>query len=196
MAAHPYQRLTRARARAGFSVAIVSRSSWWLGADHLLCIDTTGFTETYKRFYFQDIQELSMNVTNRRNAWSLVLGVLSGISLITGFAIGEMALVVWLVISGVFLLFLVINVALGRTCRCHLRSAVQTEEMAPLRRVRGAQKVLARVRPLIVAAQGGLDPEEASKRIRDLRSHSPEPAATTLSNPVADNPNSPPRIGS
>ena len=53
MAEAEYQRLTRAHPRSGFAVAFAARSSLWLGKDHLLCIDSTGFSESYKRFYFR-----------------------------------------------------------------------------------------------------------------------------------------------
>src|ERR1017187_936684 len=32
------------------------RNTLWLGPDHLLLVDSTRFSETYKRFYLRDIQ--------------------------------------------------------------------------------------------------------------------------------------------
>ena len=61
MAEKEYQRLTRARLRrAGFFTAVATRSSLWLGKDHLLCIDSNGYGEDYKRFYFRDIQTITL----------------------------------------------------------------------------------------------------------------------------------------
>ena len=51
------------------------------------------------------------------------------------------------------------HVMLGTTCRCLIRTAVQTEELPSLRRVRNADKVLARIRPLIESAQRQEIPE-------------------------------------
>jgi hypothetical protein len=64
----------------------------------------------------------------------------------------------------VLLAFLVANLLLGPTCVCHLKTAVQTEELPSLRRLRRARKVLARLRPLIVAAQGELTLGEIAAR--------------------------------
>ena len=70
-----YQRLTRARSRSAFGVVSMSRSSLWLGKDHLLCVDSSGYTETYKRFYFRDIQAVTLVATKRRDIWNGVLVV-------------------------------------------------------------------------------------------------------------------------
>jgi hypothetical protein len=84
------------------------------------------------------------------------------------------------------------NLILGRTCRCFLRTAVQTEQLPPLDRVRRAQKVFARLRPLIAAAQGGeLAPETISEM---LRQQAPPAAGSTKAG--ADNPGIPPVIDS
>jgi hypothetical protein len=47
----------------------------------------------------------------------------------------------------------VINSISGPTCRCHLTTAVQTNELPSLKRVARANRVLSRLRPLIAAAQ-------------------------------------------
>ena len=47
-----YRRLTRSRAGVG------SYSSLWLGADHVMQLSSTGYTESYRRFYFRDIQAI------------------------------------------------------------------------------------------------------------------------------------------
>ena len=70
-----YHRLTRARPRSAFAVAFISRSSLWLGRDHLLCVDSSGYTETYKRFYFRDIQAVTIVATKRRTVFNGVLVV-------------------------------------------------------------------------------------------------------------------------
>src|SRR5438477_12551721 len=77
MAEKEYQRLTRARPRSKFAVVSSGNSSLWLGKDHLLCIDSNGYTENYKRFYFRDIQALLIRKTERRKWWGLVFAVLA-----------------------------------------------------------------------------------------------------------------------
>jgi len=95
-----------------------------------------------------------------------------------------------------FALPLAINNALGPTTIGYLRTAVQTEELPSLSRLRRVRRVLARLRPLITQAQGQLAPEEISARMREL-AQSPASAADAGAEPVryvAHDPNAPPRI--
>ena len=168
MAEEQYRRLTRTRPRSGFSVAIVGRSSLWLGKDHLLLVDTTGFTESYKRFYFRDIQAISFYRTNRWNIWSGVLGGMAGLCLLGGLATGDrVGLITFGIIAGIFTVALIVNLLFGPSCRCYLRTAVQSEELSSVSRVGKARKVLDQIRPLIVAAQGQLAPEEIAQKFRE-----------------------------
>src|SRR5205807_1986665 len=134
----------------------------WQGPDHLLLVMATSVTERYKRFYYRDIQAIITRRTKLRMAWNLVFGacaVIFGIpSLLMWLAtsIGEGSKII--AISGstvafVFLLLLLTNSLRGATCACHVQTAVQLEKLSPLNRLRIARKVLARIKPLIDAAQ-------------------------------------------
>jgi len=99
-------------------------------------------------------------------------------------------------LAGALGLILLANALSGPTCRCSIRTAVQTDDLPSLNRLRRTRKVLARLRPLIAAAQGQLAPEEISARMRDLE----QTPAASLGEPAApqtfviDDPNAPPRI--
>lgn len=203
-----YQRLTRARARSAFAVAVLSHSSLWLGKDHLLCVDTAYFTETYKRFYFRDIQAITLVASRRRFIWNWIFGIPTVILLVlllgslpyTGSTgpnsnLGEIVFLAFL--TSVFAVALLINNLLGTSCTCYLRTAVQMEELSSLSRLRRARKVLNRIRPLIIAAQGTLTPEEIASRMRELTAQpeTPPPAAHSVTQPpVADRSAVPPVI--
>jgi hypothetical protein len=168
MAEREYIRLARPRLRSGFQVAFASRSSLWLGKDHLLCVETNGYTETYKRFYFRDIQAFTLRRTRRRLAlfWVFVLPVvLSAIVLIIATSVGLSrhtlsedfpALCWWGGILVAFTVPLLLNYLRGPTCIVRIHTAVQEEELSALKRVRQVHKIMARIRPLIAEAQGPL----------------------------------------
>src|SRR5262249_26783390 len=62
-----------------------------------------------------------------------------------------------------------INRALGPTCVVQIRTAVQSGVLLPsLSRVRRTQRILERIRPLIDAVQGTLDPENVENRLREM----------------------------
>lgn len=171
-----YRRLCRDRSRSGFGFS--GRSGLWLGRDHLLCVDTNGYTETYKRFYFRDIQVISIHRTQRHLWLAGILAFLAFIFVVlaivaapnTPFARwdgGEMFVECLLgAMAALFLLLLLSNFLAGPACKCLLRTAVQIEELAPLNRVRRARKLLARLRPFIIAAQGELSREDISSRTK------------------------------
>ena len=132
----------------------------WLGADHILSAQTTGYSEVYKRFFFPDIQAITVCKTDLGKIWNAVLGVPAAFfALLAVFQTGTAA-VVLLSIAGLFALPLVINVVLGATCMCHVRTAVQSERLHALSRMRAARRVVNRIRPLIVAAQGEISREQ------------------------------------
>jgi hypothetical protein len=170
-----------------------------LGEDHLLAIDTSGYTETYKRFYFRDIQAFMVRRTSHWIIWGVVFGVLAipfGALAIFD-PIGE-AVAGWIFgcAAGVFLLALALDLAAGPSCVCQVRTAVQTEELPSLNRLRRARKVLGRLRPLIAGVQGQLAPEEIAARLREGDMAAPPVAyGAGTAQEAVDDPNAPPRIG-
>ena len=191
MAAREYTKLTPARQRRGFAVISSSRSNLWLGQDHLLCIETEGYTEGYKRFYFRDIQAITLRRTIRAQVIGIISGSLTGVfALVTLVADANATKFTFGIFAGVCATPFILNLILGRTCACQLRTAVQTEDVPSLSRVRRTRKVMARLRPLIAAAQGQLNVEEIPQRMQELATGATSPARRYF----VDDPNAPPRI--
>ncbi|HTB82702.1 MAG TPA: hypothetical protein VK742_03530 [Candidatus Sulfotelmatobacter sp.] len=176
MSGPTYTRLTRERVPRQFTFSAVSaaRSSLWLGDDHLLLVDRNGYTETYKRFYFRDIQAFIIRATKTRMTWNWILGIPAGLCLmfviflafdVRGFDAGAITIIcIVAAICGIPLFF---NNLFGTTCACQIRTAVQTEELPSLCRLRQTRKVLDKIRPLVATAQGQLSPEEASSKMME-----------------------------
>ena len=200
-----YRRLTRARPRARFSLISTGNSSLWLGPDHVLCIDSTGFTENYKRFYFRDIQGLIIRKTDRYKYWSLALGFLGVFLMVMGAVTTDgVGRIIVFSFAGFFCLCTVLNLALGPTTICYLQTAVQLEPLPSIHRLRKARKVLNRLRPMIAGAQGELRPEEIAAHFGQPPAQPPEqpsvPPAAAPGSPApaaietAGEANLPPRI--
>ncbi len=162
--------------RVGFITFAASRSRLYLGADHLLSVDSTFGAETYKRFFFRDIQAFTV----RRTPWGLVpvlifggllgvsaLGLWSADPVVVGFGT-----VFTVLFSLMFLVFLIHQLGWGGTCRTCVQTAVQTEELPSLNRVKTCHKVLDRLQPLILAAQ----PTPASSAPAGAAAPTPSPA--------------------
>lgn len=198
-----YKRLTRSAGRGGFAVVFQSRTSLWLGADHILSVDSTGYTETYKRFYFRDIQAIVVQKTRVFQVLNIILGSLVLILLLLTVAIvpktapawnseGPAAVIILGIFIGLFVVVLLFNLIAGPTCRSFLRTAVQIEQLPPLGRIRKVRKVLRKIHPLIAEAQGGeLSPEAVAAQLREWS----EPRSAEASPAKAeDDPNAPPRL--
>jgi hypothetical protein len=188
MAPREYIKLTPVRQRGGFALVSAARSNLWLGQDHLLSVETEGYTESYKRFYFRDLQAITLRKTPRMLVLGLVTGALTGFFVLLTVGVSEVE-GKWFcgVLAAVFAVPFVLNLIYGPTCACQLRTAVQTEDVPSLGRVRRARKIIARLRPLIAAAQGELNPDEIPQRMQELAA---EPARRSASN----DPNAPPML--
>jgi hypothetical protein len=201
MAESEYQRLTWSRRRQAVAVFTVARASLWLGKDHLLCIETNGYTESYKRFYFRDVQAILIRKTNARLVATIILAILGALLLLIGLISGDRDLIIIFgTLAGLLCVIpLIINFALGQTCACQIRTAVQTEDL-PIGRLGKAHKVMDRIRPLIAEAQGQLNPSEIPAQMQALyaAANAPRPAAAPASPAaeryIVDDANLPPRI--
>jgi hypothetical protein len=142
-----------------------------LGEDHILKVELTIFSEDYKRFFFRDIQSIVIKTNRRRMVWNIILAALLAIFLLEGL-LDTAGWSAWAITMMIFAtltaVFLVINNVFGATCDVHIQTAVQADILPPLSRVRRANRVLERLRPLIVQAQGQLPAEETAQRLREL----------------------------
>src|SRR6266404_2890795 len=133
----------------------------WLATDHLLAVRTVWFTEEYKRFYFRDIQAILIAKTTTWKTWNLLLGVAAGLVLLVAvLSSSGLSLALLLGLGGLLFVLFLVNLLQGPTCICQIRTAVQTERLPTLRRLRTARKVIARLKPIIAEAQGPLAPEQ------------------------------------
>ncbi|MGD9045705.1 MAG: hypothetical protein PVG06_18480 [Desulfobacterales bacterium] len=138
---------------------LIGHHTLWQGSDHLLQIYSRLGVEDYKRFYFNDIQAIIARKTGMGMVLNFVLGVstiLFGIFAVTS----EGGLSIFnTIIAGVLLLIWIIHFLRGPTCETFLLTAVQTEKLHSLHRLKTTQPVMNRLRTLIEKRQGRINPE-------------------------------------
>ena len=66
----------RGSVNEGFFTSASGKSRLFLGKDHLLRVNSNGWTENYRRFYFTDIQAVVVSLTNWRLIWNIVHAVI------------------------------------------------------------------------------------------------------------------------
>jgi hypothetical protein len=166
-----YKQLTWRRRRSTKLSLSAPRSTLLLGEDHLLKVESTIFSEDYKRFFFRDIQSITIKTNRRRMVWNSVLAVLLAVFLLEGL-LGTATWTAWaitmMVMASLTAWLLLTNNVFGTTCDVLIQTAVQNDVLTPLSRVKRANKALERLRPLIAQAQGQLPAEEAELRLREL----------------------------
>jgi hypothetical protein len=144
----------------------ITAHNLWLADDHLLVVSSSGFREYYKRFYLKDIQAISIRKTSGWIVAGIVWGLLLAVtSLLVVFAAKNewpfAALLSFEIFMGIFSTLLLFNMARGPTCRCRLKTAVQTEHLYALNRIRTATVVVERLKGIIERAQIPLTVEES-----------------------------------
>ena len=158
MAAKLYRKLAGKGSRPGH---IFTWYTLWQGPDHFLQIETSGYTEEYKRFFYKNIQSITLRKTNRGRNWNIFLLTMLGLGAALLLSVSSTAArVAWGIWAGLFAFFAVINLLMGPTATCRVKTAVQQEDLPSLKRLRKCRKVLARLRPEIATAQGLLNNAE------------------------------------
>lgn len=156
MAPHGYTRLP------GRRVGVFHRDTLWVGDDHLLIVHSHRFSERYRRFYFRDIQAISLQA-RKFTGFSVidsVIATLAAVLIVFGFFNGrEGWAALLLLISSPY----VILRALRCTCTTYLQTAVSVEKLPSLRRIRPATRALGIIERHVREAQLNLPaPFEAS----------------------------------
>lgn len=145
----PYRRLP------GRGSGLISIATLWECETHLLLVTSWPSGESYRRFFFADIQAIIVRRTRRRlivNCVLAALALLAAAPLL--FNPPTTSLLVFVgIVSGLGLSFLLLNSLLGPTCTMHLQTPIQCEQVPAVRRARHVRRFLARIQPRILAAQ-------------------------------------------
>ena len=154
-----YQRLPGKK--KGF---LIGHHTLWQGADHLLQIYSRLGVEDYKRYYFDDIQAIITRKTGSGKIQNIVIGALSGLFCLFAVTSGGGWSVFHAAVAAAILLILLINLLKGPTCETVLLTAVQTEKLYSLHRLKTTEPVMNRLRAIIERRQGRIDPNIFDKQ--------------------------------
>lgn len=165
-----YRRLTRPKRR--FSVVTAPTYSLWDGGDHLLQLHNEGYRESCRRLYYRDIQAITCKPTNLRRNLNLIFSavfITPMLLIVWGAALSEAEdiLSVLLFFGVPWAVLVLCNTLLGPSCVCHVHTAVQSEELRGITRLRVARRVLRAVRAAAENVQGPLAPEDAAARMAE-----------------------------
>lgn len=135
--------------------------SLWQGTDHLISVEANMTSEDYRRFYFRDIQAITVQKTGMSHVYSFLFGLPCVLALTVG-TLGDTTELPWLIFSALAGLLLAVNLLRGPTCVCHIRTAVQSVRIRAFVRMRRLNRVLDQILPLIAESQKNLPAAPAS----------------------------------
>jgi hypothetical protein len=144
-------------------------SRLWLAADHLLLVRNEGWKESYRKFYFQDIQALVVAENKqRRNLNITILFIILFLLVLAGLFDENMGAVLFLSIASAFLIVLFVNWLKGPTCTAQIITAVQTTSL-PCKRLAVAQRLQKKLTASITEMQGDFTADHEEQLGHKLR---------------------------
>lgn len=143
------------------SLSLLTPSLVYLGADHLLVMDCSGFEERYRRFFYTDIQAIVIRKTASGRVMNLVLGFFSALFLIGAAALGNEGLVILGAVGVLLLILLVVNVVQGPTCAVFIKTRVQLHRVKAFSRLASTHRCVEDLFRRIQQAQASLGPSAA-----------------------------------
>ena len=146
--------------RKGF---LIGKYTLWQGSDHLLQIFSRVGVEEYKRFYFNDIQAVVTRKTAIGTIQNIFMGLLILVFTLPAIFFDGSWSIFYAIVAAVMLLLLLVGLAKGPTCKTELMTAVQTEKLHTLHRLKTTSKIMDRLRVQIQQTQGTLNHETLNK---------------------------------
>ncbi|WP_028314913.1 hypothetical protein [Desulfatibacillum aliphaticivorans] len=141
---------------------ILAPSYLWMAKDHLLCVNTTLFyDESYRRFFFKDIQAIFFQKTAAGFVWMAFYAALTLFFIALAVFSGEDAANFGVMVPLLLIAFLLARSIFSTgSCRLWIQTDSGVELIKSVTSRRRAKQLLAQLRPLIEQAQGGkFDPE-------------------------------------
>lgn len=160
-----------------------SRHALWMGSDHLMAIRTFSYSESYKRFYYSDIQAVIIRRLDYWKVVSIILALLSVFIYLIAFFSGNTGTVVSIIFGTVFLLCFLVYVLWGANCESYIQTGIQIEKLPSLNRLKSTQKTLAFLQPRIERVQGKLSRDALRET---LVRQAPGPVQTRSAPPQAE----------
>lgn len=164
----------------------IGRDTAWMGPDHLLIVESSGISETYKRLYFKDIQAVSILKTPYAFIANSILFALMVILTASGLYLYStemypVSIFMWIV-AGVMFVYFISNAPQGASCECWLFTRVQKEKLRSVHTVRSLKKAMKLLIPAIEKSQGRLSKESLVSARRRLVG---QPGGTPRYRPVS-----------
>ncbi len=172
------------RKLSGRGRSLMSIERLWQGPDHLLMVKEVGCSEEYKRFYFKDIQAITIAWSRSYALWFFLLPLIA--IMVSGMFWSAGGVNVLWFTALPFVLIWVIHLMRGPTCKCWIHTGINKVHLNMFPRVSQAKRFWQRIEPILTEAQGGFSLEEmevegtfVDRRMRPAPPELPPPSMET-----------------
>jgi len=122
-----------------WSFQLGMRNKLYTAPDHLLVVQSSGYTEEYRRVFFRDIRSIDIRPSQAQMGNAIVSGLFL---LFFGLMAWVFHPTAFLILASPFVLWFIINLALGPSVYCYVTTSVQALKLpAPRRRGKVARFV-------------------------------------------------------
>jgi len=146
---------------------IFVRDSLWMGTDHLLSVRRNPFSESYRRFYFADIQAIVVTDIPDLLAFSSYTAAI--LVMVTAAALMYTGHPAWGIFCALLSLLSFFVGFRSANCACYLQTSISTAMLPSLRRQVDAGKAVELLKVEIEKAQGSVSAEVLTSGAVDAR---------------------------
>ena len=139
----------------------MGKTSLWLGSDHILKVTAAGYSEEYRRFYLADVRGFVIQRTGAQLIWSVVLCLLAlclaiaASTLVDRLGDAQVYCLVLAAGAAACASLLVVNLIKGPSCDFYIKTAIQTDRIKSISRLKSAEALITALTPVVLAAQRG-----------------------------------------
>lgn len=138
---------------------LLVRNSLWMGPDHVLRLRRNPFSESYRRYYFRDIQAIVL--TELSNTGAHYGYTVAGMLALTTGVLFYARHPVWATLCALLALSVFFVSWRWPTSASYVKTSVSTEKLPSLGRLRAAKKTVAILKAEIEKVQGIVSPDAA-----------------------------------
>ncbi len=140
------------------------RCTLWMGEDHLLAVESTGYTEQYRRLYYKDVQAVILRETSRKRDLGILFASVAFLASLPALihldTFDSPLSVAGILTSAACLILLLLNLYKGPTCTCSVQMPIAVHELPSLKRRKNVEIFLSLLKPRVEKLQGKLSRDE------------------------------------
>ena len=149
---------------------IGGREIWMLGEDHFLIIKNNGYSESYRRFFYSDIQWIKTSAVKFPIVPTFILAgffcILLAVTIACYVGNEPETARVFEVVTGLWAVIAVVHYLLGRAGSLMIKT-FSGKEILQMGRFRKALKVVAKLKDRILTAQGMIPEKELIEKLAE-----------------------------